>query len=93
MGWTGSNDLCSGLSDYTSSNPYIANSRDHRIGSEFSVSSGSTYRIFVTGKQTAGSLPLQGGIWYTEYSSGSEYESYEGSFIKLEDIGNGYSKY
>ena len=92
-GWTGSNDLSSGLSSYTSSKPYTANSRDHFLGNDFAVEAGLTYRVFVTAKRTTGSLDLQGGIWYTELSSGNSYDGYGGAFTKLESVGNGYEKY
>ena len=93
LGWTGSSDLSSGLDGYTSSNPFTANSRDHILGNNFSVDSGEKYRIFVTGKRTAGAANLQGGIWYTEFSSGAGYDGYGGEFRKIEEYSNGYAKY
>ena len=55
------NGVSSGLSGYTVSSPYTASARDHIFGNEFPVVSGGMYRVFVTAKRTAGSLPLHGG--------------------------------
>ncbi len=93
LGWYGSNDLSSGLNGYTASNPYTASSRDHILGNDFSLATNATYRIFVTGKRTAGTLEMQGGLWYTELSSGNAYDSYGGTFTKIEDLSNGYARY
>ena len=91
-GWTGSNDASSGL-NYTSSSPYTAKQRDHILGNDFSLAEGSTYRVFVTGKCVSGTLNLQGGIWYTEHSTGNGFDGYSGAFKKSEDLENGYAKY
>ena len=91
-GWTGSNDASSGL-NYTSSSPYTAKQRDHILGNDFSLAEGSTYRVFVTGKRVSGTLNLQGGIWYTEHSTGNGFDGYSGAFKKSEDLENGYAKY
>ncbi len=93
LGWYGSNDVSSGLDSYTSSNTYTASSRDHILGNDFSVSEGETYRVFVTAKRTSGSLDMQGGIWYTELSSGNSYDNYGGIFSIFETLSNGYAKY
>ena len=93
LGWYGSNDLSTGLNGYTASNPYTASSRDHILGNDFSLETNATYRIFVTGKRTAGTLEMQGGLWYTELSSGNAYDSYGGTFTKIEDLSNGYARY
>ena len=93
MGWTGSNDLSTGLGGYTTSSPYVASSRDNHFGTEFSVTSGNTYRIFLTAKKTAGKLKMQGGIWYTEQSSGSAWDGYGTDFIEIDSLGNGWSRF
>lgn len=93
LGWYGSNDASSGLNGYTSSNTYTASGRDHILGNDFNVSEGEKFRVFVTAKRTSGSLDLQGGIWYTEYSSGASYDGYGGSFSEFETLSNGYAKY
>ena len=84
LGWTGSNDLSSGLGNYTSSSPYVAASRDHILGNEFNVTAGEKYRVFVRGTRTKGNLDLQGGIWYTSQTSGAAYDGYGGSFTEIE---------
>ena len=84
LGWTGSNDLSSGLENYTSSSPYVAASRDHILGNEFNVTAGEKYRVFVRGTRTKGNLNLQGGIWYTAQTSGKGYDGYGGSFTEIE---------
>ena len=88
MGWTGSNNLSSGLESYTTSNPYICSSRDHALGNEFTVTPGTTYRIFVTARRTSGDLWMKGGIWYTQQSSGNSYDGYDGYFTHLKQINN-----
>ena len=93
LGWYGSNDLSTGLNGCTVSNPYVASARDHLLGNDFSLETNATYRIFVTGKRTAGTLEMQGGLWYTELSSGNAYDSYSGTFTKIEDLSNGYARY
>ena len=92
-GWTGSNDLASGLSSYTTNSPFYASSRDHIAGDAFNVTPGATYRIFITAKRTAGELPIQGGIWYTSYTSGTPYDGFEGNYVYCEDLGNGWARY
>ncbi len=94
LGWTGSNDINTGTSSYTQSNPYVAGARDHIIGNEFNVTSGNTYRVFMIAKRTSGALPVQGGIWYTEKTSGTAYEGYNvGEFVEIESLGNGWARY
>lgn len=93
IGWTGSNNVSSGLDNYIMSDPYIANSRDHVLGDEFDVSPGTIYRVFVTAKRTKGSLNMQGGIWYTSKTSGTTYEGYQGEFILAETLSDGYARY
>ena len=103
-GWTGSNGavpstdvdapnvVSSGIS-YTTASPYTAGSRDHKLGNSFTVLPGMVYRVFVTAKRTAGSLNLQGGIWYTSQTSGASYDGYGGEFTYLKDAGNGWGVY
>ena len=93
IGWTGSNDLSSGLDGYTTSSPYVAAARDHILGDEFDVTVGATYRVIVTAKRTSGSLDMQGGIWYTEKTDGSGYEGYSGAFTFAETLSDGYARY
>ena len=94
VGWAGSNDLSSGLESYTTSNPYTCAARDHILGNEFNVSVGTVYRVYVTAKRTAGSLVMNGGIYYTEQSSGHGYDGHQtGSFIPCETLSNGYQIY
>ena len=105
-GWTGSNGstpqttvevpnvLSSGLSQYTTSNPYTAGSRDHVFGNSFPVVSGETYRVFVTAKRTAGSLNMNGGIWYSAGQTyGNSWDGVGGAFTYLRDAGNGWGVY
>ena len=103
-GWTGSNGstpsmqvdtpnvLSSGIS-YSTASPLTANSRDHILGNDFTVLPGMTYRVFVTAKRTAGSLDMQGGIWYTGDSKGDAWEGYPGAFTWLRDAGDGWGVY
>ncbi len=93
LGWTGSNDISTGLSGYTMSNPYVAGARDNTAGNEFAVTSGNTYRIFLTAKKTAGTLKMQGGIWYTEQTSGSAWDGYATDYIEIDSLGNGWARY
>ena len=105
IGWTGSNGttpqmevvvpngVSTGLSGYTTSNPYTANDRDNRFGPSFTVQPGTTYRVFVTAKRTSGTLDMQGGIWYTSQTSGDHWDGYGGTFTCLRDAGNGWGVY
>ena len=93
LGWTGSNDISTGLSGYTTTNPYVAGARDNTAGNEFTVTSGNTYRIFLTAKKTAGTLKMQGGIWYTEQTSGSAWDGYATDYIEIDSLGNGWARY
>ena len=92
-GWVGSNDLSSGLEGYTTSAPYTAATRDHMLGNEFNVTAGSTYRVFVTARRTAGGLNMQGGIWYTAQTNGSSYDGYGGAFTRYETLNDGWARY
>ena len=92
LGWTGSNDISSGLGGYTTSNPYNAAGRDHFFGNAFNVTAGSTYRVIVTAKRTKGTIGLKGGIWYTAYTSGTAYEGYD-SFTLAETLSDGWARY
>ena len=91
LGWTGSNDISSGLS-YTTSSPYSAAGRDHFPGNAFNVTAGSTYRVMVTAKRTKGSVDLRGGIWYTAQSTGAAYDGY-GLFTLAETLSDGWARY
>ena len=84
LGWTGSNDISSGLENYTLSSQYVASYRDHILGNEFNVVAGEKYRVFVRGTRTKGNLDLQGGIWYTAQTSGAAYDGFGGSFTEIE---------
>ena len=86
-------DIAGGLDGYTTSNPFIANSRDHILGKEFELETGATYRVFVTGQRIAGDLPLNGGIWYTGYTSGAPYDGYGSNFTSLGAFGSGWKRY
>ena len=92
LGWTGSNDISSGLGGYTTSNPYNAAGRDHFFGNAFNVTAGSTYRVIVTAKRTKGTIGLKGGIWYTAHTSGTAYEGYD-SFTLAETLSDGWARY
>ena len=92
-GWTGSNDLSGGLENYTISNPYTANQRNHQLGDDFEVTVGNTYRVFVTAKRTAGSLNMEAGLYYTERESGTAYEGWQGAFTKYSELGDGWGLY
>ena len=92
LGWTGSNDISSGLGGYTTSNPYNAAGRDHFFGNAFNVTAGSTYRVIVTAKRTKGTIGLKGGIWYTAHTSGTAYEGYD-SFTLAETLSGGWARY
>ena len=92
-GWTGSNDLSSGLGSYTTSSPYTAGVRDHILGNEFNITAETTYRVFVTAKRTKGNLDMQGGLWYTAQSSGNGYDGYSGAFTLAESLSDGWARY
>ena len=92
LGWTGSNDLSSGVS-YTTSSPYTASARDHTFGNAFSVTAGTTYRVIVTAKRTAGTLSINGGIWYTEQSAGNAWDGVSGAFTAAESLSDGWIRY
>ena len=74
-------------------NPYVASARDNTTGNEFTVTSGNTYRMFFIAKKTAGTLKMQGGIWYTEKTSGNAWDGYGTDFTEIESLGNGWSRY
>ena len=82
-----------GLSGYTTSNPYTCSNRDHLMGNSFPVAPGERYRVFVTGKRTSGTLSIQGGLWYTAQTSGDPWDSYSGNFTLLADLGDGWGRY
>lgn len=103
-GWTGangstpqtsvqaSNGLPNGLT-FSTGSPYTASGRDHILGNEFPVTPGVVYRVYVTAKRTAGSLDLQGGIWYSTETSGYPYDGYGGAFTYMGDAGSGWGVY
>ena len=82
-----------GLSGYTTSNPYTCKLRDHLLGSSFAVTPGVTYRVYATAKRTSGTLPFNGGLWYTSQTSGSSWDGVGGAFTLETDLGNGWGRY
>jgi uncharacterized repeat protein (TIGR02543 family)/prepilin-type N-terminal cleavage/methylation domain-containing protein len=93
FGWVGSNDVSKNLGQYTPTTPYAAGGRDHILGDEFDVTPGVTYRVILTAKRKTGTIALQGGLWYTEKTSGTAYEGYSGEFKVLELLEDGYARY
>lgn len=93
VGWSGSNNISYVLTQYTTSNPYTANSRGHVLGGDFAVYPGKVYRTYVTAKRTSGSLPMQGGILYTGQTSGNAWDTYPGAFTQGQHLGNGWHRY
>ena len=93
FGWVGSNDVSKNTAQYTPTTPYVANVRDHTFGDEFAVTPGVTYRVILTARRTAGSLGMQGGLWYTELSSGNAWQGVTGEFKVLELLEDGYARY
>ncbi len=55
---------------------YDCKYRDHMFGNTFNVTSGKTYTVRLIAEKTKGSLPLQGGIWYTEQTSGNSWDGF-----------------
>ena len=92
-GWTGSNNLYVNSTNYTTSNPYTAAARDHYLGNDISITSGKTYRVYVTAKRTSGSLNMNGGLWYTAQTSGNAYDGYTGAFTLSQTLSDGWGIY
>ena len=60
----------SSVLQYTESSPLTCSERDHHPGSTgFDVTVGDTYRVFVKAKRTAGTLGINGGLYYTAKTS------------------------
>lgn len=53
---------------------YDCGSRDHNLGNEFDVVSGKKYTVRVIAQKTKGTISLKGGIWYTERTSGYQFD-------------------
>ncbi|MBO4245186.1 MAG: InlB B-repeat-containing protein [Bacilli bacterium] len=93
VGWTGGDVIDTGLTAYTTSSPYNANTRDTILGNEFSVSPGRVYRVFVTAKRTKGSLNMRGGLVYTAQSSGNAWDGHIGDYQLMDTLSDGYGRY
>ena len=48
--------------------------RDHAFANEFDVVSGKKYTVRVIAQKTKGTINLKGGIWYTERTSGYQFD-------------------
>lgn len=53
---------------------YDCGSRDHAFANEFDVVSGKKYTIRIIAQRTKGTINLKGGIWYTERTSGYQFD-------------------
>ncbi len=53
---------------------YDCGSRDHAFGNEFDVVSGKKYTVRIIAQRTKGAINLKGGIWYTERTSGYQFD-------------------
>ena len=53
---------------------YDCGSRDHAFANEFDVVSGKKYTVRVIAQKTKGTINLKGGIWYTERTSGYQFD-------------------
>lgn len=53
---------------------YDCGGRDHAFANEFDVVSGKKYTVRVIAQKTKGTINLKGGIWYTERTSGYQFD-------------------
>ena len=53
---------------------YDCGSRDHAFANEFDVVSGKKYTVRIIAQRTKGAINLKGGIWYTERTSGYQFD-------------------
>lgn len=53
---------------------YDCGSRDHAFANEFDVVSGKEYTVRIIAQRTKGAINLKGGIWYTERTSGYQFD-------------------
>lgn len=53
---------------------YNCGSRDHAFANEFDVVSGKKYTVRIIAQRTKGAINLKGGIWYTERTSGYQFD-------------------
>lgn len=68
--------------------------RDHHNDSvRATVYPGHRYRITADAKRTAGSLSLHAGIWYTNKTSGTAWDTYGKASGLVADLGNGWNRY
>lgn len=54
---------------------YDCGNRDHAFANNFIVVSGKKYTVKVIAQRQKGTINLKGGIWYTEQTSGHQYDS------------------
>ncbi|MCR4615025.1 MAG: InlB B-repeat-containing protein, partial [Clostridiales bacterium] len=80
------------MANYTISSPFVANNRDNHPDPSIPVTSGKTYRLYYSAKQTAGTVALKVGFWWTTYSSGTPYDFY-GAPNKESDLTDGWARY
>ena len=94
LGWVKSNDVSTGLDSKTRDNPITCDGRDCTFGNSFNVTPGTTYRVFISAKKTQGDLEMQGGLWYTEFTSGNSFDGFGGAFTKYnKENENGWAMY
>lgn len=53
---------------------YDCGGRDHAFANEFDVVSGKKYTVRIIAQKTKGTINLKGGIWYTERTSGYQFD-------------------
>ncbi len=53
---------------------YDCGNRDHSFANEFDVVSGKKYTVRIIAQKTKGTINLKGGIWYTERTSGYQFD-------------------
>ena len=53
---------------------YDCGSRDHAFANEFDVVSEKKYTVRIIAQRTKGAINLKGGIWYTERTSGYQFD-------------------
>lgn len=53
---------------------YDCGGRDHAFANEFDVVSGKKYTVRIIAQKTKGAINLKGGIWYTERTSGYQFD-------------------
>ena len=53
---------------------YDCGSRDHAFANEFDVVTGKKYTVRIIAQRTKGAINLKGGIWYTERTSGYQFD-------------------